>query len=317
MIADLEFKKLLYKVAKAYYEDDLTQQQIGQRLGLSRIKVSRLLSRAREDKIVQIAVVAPQSSNADLEREIEARYGLHEAIVVASTRLAPTLRSGGEIGAAAAECLARGLQGDEVLTLSWGTTLLSVVDALPAQSWPEIKVVQMLGGLGLPEADVYGADLVHRTALALGAKPHMLSAPGIVASALVRDALLADPQIAGTLTLAAQADLALVGLGRPTPESVLMRSGILSQDELDKLHALGAVGDIALRFFDARGKPVEHEINERIIGLDLEQMRRIPRVIGVAGGPDKYEVIRAALRGKLIDVLVTDEETGRRLMEEA
>lgn len=315
MTADLEFKKLLYKVAKAYYEDDLTQQQIGQRLGLSRIKVSRLLSRAREDKIVQIAVVAPQSSYADLEREIEARYNLNEAIVVSPTHTEPEALVR-EIGAAAAECLVRGLQGGEVLTLSWGTTLLSVVDALPAQSWPEIKVVQMLGGLGQPEADVYGADLVHRTALALGAKPRVLAAPGIVASELVCDALIADPQIADTLALAARADLALVGLGCPTPESVLMRSGILSQNELDELHALGAVGDIALRFFDAWGNPVQHEINNRIIGLTLAQIQRIPRVIGVAGGTDKYEVIHAALRGRLIHVLVTDEENGCRLVEE-
>jgi DNA-binding transcriptional regulator LsrR (DeoR family) len=315
MAADQEFKRLLYKVAKAYYEDDLTQQQIGQRFGLSRIKVSRLLTRAREEGIVQISVVSPQARHANLERKIEDRFALDEVIVTAPPGSDPeTLIR--ELGAAAATCLVRGLQGNEVLTLSWGHTLLSVVDAIPTQNWPELKVVQMLGGLGHPEADVYGADLVHRTALALGAKPRMLSAPGIVASAMVRDGLLVDPNIADTLALAEQADIALVGLGRPTPGSVVMESGILSQGELDDLHSLGAVGDIALRFFDADGLPIEYEINDRIIGLTLEQIQSIPRVIGVAGGRAKYEVIRAALRGRLINVLVTDEETGRQLAKD-
>jgi len=311
MTTDPELQKLLYKIAKAYYEDNLTQEQIAQRFGLSRIKVSRLLSRAREERVVQITIVPPHTSHADLERTIEARYQLDEAVVITPGDATWLVR---ELGAAAAECLVRSLQGNEVLTLSWGTTLLAVIEALPPQNWPEMRVVQMLGGLGKPEADVYGADLVHRMARTFAAKPRMLSAPGIVISAQVRDALLADPQIADTLALAAQADVALVGLGAPRPGAVVMESGILTAQELNELHERGAVGDIALRFFDAEGNPVQHEINNRIIGLTLEEIRRIPRVIGVAGGPDKYQVIRAALRGRLINVLVTDEETGQRLI---
>jgi DNA-binding transcriptional regulator LsrR (DeoR family) len=315
MIAGPDEKKLLFKIAKAYYEDGLTQEQIGKRLGLSRIKVSRLLQRARETRVVQITVVPPLASNADLERRIEARYGLNEAIVASPTSqdASAVVR---ELGPAAADCLVRGLQGDEVLGLTWGTTMLSVIEALPTQNWPEMSVVQMLGGLGRPDADVYGADLARRAAEALGAKMRLVPAPGIVASKMVRDALLADSQIADTLALGESADVALVGIGRPTPGSVVLESGILSTDELGLLHARGALGDIALRFFDADGRPVDHEINDRIIGLDLDQIRGIPRVIGVAGGPDKREVIRAALRGRLIDVLVTDEDSALWLLED-
>lgn len=314
MVADSERRKLLFKIAKAYYEDGLTQEQIGKRLDLSRIKVSRLLRQAREEQIVQITVLPPPGSKADLERELAARYGLDEAIVVSppGQDQAAVVR---ELGPAAADCLVRSLQGHRVLALTWGTTLLSVVDSLPAQNWPEMKVVQMLGGLGQPEAEVYGADLVHRMAQAFGARPRLLSAPGIVTTKLVRDALLADPQISSTLALAARADIALVGIGRPTPNSVVMQAGILTEEEFEQLEARGAVGDIALRFFDANGSPVEHEINDRIIGLDLEQLRGIPRVIGVAGGEKKWGVVRAALRGELIHVLVTDEGTATRLLE--
>jgi DNA-binding transcriptional regulator LsrR (DeoR family) len=238
---------------------------------------------------------------------------LDEAIVISPIR-SETPNIVRELGSAGAECLVRSLSDGDVLGLTWGTTMLSVVDSLPMQNWPEMRVVQMLGGLGQPDAEVYGADLARRMAEAWGAKLRLLPAPGIVASRLVRDALVQEPQVASALRLAASADAAIVGLGRPTPGSVVLQSGILTEEELASLHALGAVGDIGLRFFDAEGHPVEHEINERIIGLDLAQIRRIPRVIGVAGGEEKYEVIRAALRGGLLDVLVTDEANAIRLI---
>ena len=310
---DREAKRTLYKIAKAYYEDGLTQEQIGERLGLSRVKVSRMLQRAREERIVQITVISEEDSNADLERAVEAKFGLDEVVIVSPRRndAATIVR---ELGPAAAQCLVCYLQGEEVLGLTWGTTLLSAIDAIPAQNWPKMRVVQMLGGLGRPEADVYGTDLARRMAEAFGAKLRIVPAPGIVSSKMVRDALLAEPQIAGTLALAAHADVALVGIGQPSPESVVMQSGILSETDLQRLHELGAVGDISLRFFDAQGRAVQHEINERIIGPTLEQIRGIRRVIGVAGGREKHDVIRAALRGALIDVLVTDRETAEHLL---
>jgi len=154
-------------------------------------------------------------------------------------------------------------------------------------------------------------------AQAFGARPRMLSAPGVVASIMVRDALLADPQISDTLALSARADVAMVGIGVPVPDSVVMQAGAILTGEVEQLKALGAVGDIALRYFDVDGQPIKHEINDRIIGLDLDQIRGIPRVIGVAGGEEKFEVIRAALRGEFINVLVTDDRIAARLLEES
>lgn len=306
--------RLLYKVARAYYVDNLTYEQIGQRLGFSRTKVARLLKQAQDEKIVQIIITPPQNLNTELEQRLEAAYGLDEVVIVtpASYEQEAVLQA---LGPAIAECLVRCLKGSEVLDLTWGTAVLAAVDALPIQNWPDLTVVQMLGGLGKPEADVHGADLTRRTAQAFRARPRLLSSPGIVNSKLVRDALLADAQIADTLALAEQAAVALVGIGKPTPGSVVLRSGILTETELKELEARGAVGDIALRFFDANGKTIEHEINSRIIGLDLDQIKKIPRVIGAAGGEEKFEAVRGALRGKLIDVLITDEKTAVRLLE--
>lgn len=304
---------LLYKIAKAYYEDGLTQSQIGKRFGLSRIKISRLLQEARQTRVVQITITPPTDSFADLERELEAAFGLDEAVLVATPdndhhELVSAL------GRAAAAYLGRSFDETDVLDLSWGTTLRSVVDAMTPQNMPGMRVVQMLGGLGNIESEVLGGDLALRMAQVLGAKAQLLPSPGIVPSKLVRDALMQDAIIARTLELAAHADVALVGIGSPTQDSVVIKSGILSEGELDELHAVGAVGDIALRFFDGEGRAVEHPINERIVGLDLGQIRGIPRVIGVAGGQSKYPVIRGALTGGLVNVLITDTAMAKRLL---
>ncbi|MDI7277451.1 MAG: sugar-binding transcriptional regulator, partial [Anaerolineae bacterium] len=280
-----------------------------------RIKVSRLLKQARQERIVQISITPPEDPYAELERALEARYGLDEAIVVAAAGEGKRglLRA---LGPAAAACLVRGLQGNEVVGLTWGTSVLAVVGAVPNRNWPELRAVQLLGGLGEPEADVHGAELVHRLARTLGGRPRVLPAPGIVPSRMVRDALLADSQIADTLRLGASADVVLVGIGVVTaPDSVVRLAGtILTDAEIERLQARGAVGDIALRFFDAQGQPIKHEINDRVVGLDLDQIRRLPRVIGVAGGAEKLEAIRAALRGRLISTLVTDDKTAASLL---
>lgn len=314
---------LLYKIAKAYYEDGLTQDQIGKRFGLSRIKISRLLQQARQTRVVQISITPPAGSFGDLEREMEKVFGLDEVVVVGvngSTDGGENAASQADVlprlGHAAAAHLARVLGDQQLVAISWGTTLLATVDALAPQHLPEVRVVQMLGGLGRLDAETYGSELTLRMAQMLGAKMRLLPAPGIVASKLVRDALLQDIHIADTLAMAARADVALVGLGVPAPGAVVMQAGILTAQDMEELHAAGAVGDIALRFFDAAGAAVTHPINDRIVGLDLDQIRGIPRVIGVAGGRGKLPVILGALRGHLIDVLITDEVTAHQLVLE-
>ncbi len=314
MATDADLRKLLYKVAKAYHDDGLTQQQIATRLGLSRIKVSRLLRTARDERIVQISIASPQDSNADIERRLERQYGLKEALVVTCLTDDPISIVDG-LGVVAASCLTRGLQGDEVIALSWGTSVLSVVNALAPMDLPDVRVVQLLGGLGELEAQTHGADLARRMAQALGAKPRLIHAPGIVKDEIVREALVKDPQVADTLDLAGRADIALVGIGLFAPGSTLLSGGnTLTTAEVEQLKSQGVVGDIALQFFNEQGLKVDHPINRRIVGTDLEKIKAIPRVVGVAGGVEKVRAIRAALLGGLIDVLVTDDRTGEALL---
>jgi DNA-binding transcriptional regulator LsrR (DeoR family) len=312
-----EDHRLLYRIAHAYYVDELTQREIADRFRLSRPKVSRLLQKGRDEGVISIVLAPPPGDLADLEHRLEALYGLEEVALVATADQRDLASVNRQLGTAGAECLVRCLQDGQILAMSWGTTLLSVTDALPARSWPNTRVVQMLGGLGDPGAESHGVDLTYRMAEALGARPRPVLSPGVVSNNRIRDALLDDPQVRSTLTLAASADVAIVGIGVPKPGSVVMQAGILTQADVRDLKAGGAVGDIALRFINADGQPVDHEINDRTIALELEAIKSIPRVIGVAGGAEKLEVIRAALRGELIDVLVTDQATGAALLGDA
>ncbi len=312
-----EEHRLLYRIAQAYYIDGLTQQQIAQRFSLSRPKVSRLLQKAKDEGVVITTLVPPSGALPDLERALEQKYGLQEAIIVSVSDPQDLSAIKRELGPAAAGWLVRAIQGDEVVALAWGLSILAMADALPIQNWPGVTVVQLLGGLGPVDDLEHSAELTRKVAQRLGARMQLLPAPGIVSSPEAARALRADRRIAETLALATRADIAIVGLGILSPDTVLLRDGsIVTEQDLNTLRQAGVVGDVILRYLNADGVPVDLEINERIIGLTLEQLRKVPRVMGIAGGEAKYGIIRAALRGGILDVLVTDQLTAQRLVNE-
>ncbi len=306
--------KLMYKIARAYYDEGLTQQAIGVKFGLSRIKVGRLLEKARKEKLVNITIQEPKiDADIELENRIEQKYKIDEVILIPrNVDHQRTLRS---LGRATADFLDRVISGNEVIGITWGGTMLAMVDALHSNNWPNMRIVQLLGGLGSSQADMYAADLTMRMAQMFGAKARLLSAPGIVPTKEICDALRQEQQIEETLELGKKADIAIVGLGRPTSSSPVIRYGILNPDELTELEKQGAVGDIGLRFMDASGKKIQNEINNRIIGLDFEEYKNIRKLVGIAAGPEKYEVVKASLIGNLLSVLITDSEIGKRLVE--
>lgn len=315
MATDPITQKLMYKIARAYYDDGLTQQEIGSKFGLSRIKVGRLLEKARREKLVQITIQEPKiNADVELENRIEKKYHVDEVILVpARTDHQQTLQA---IGQATADFLDRVISGDEIIGITWGGTMLAMVDALHSNNWPAMRIVQLLGGLGSSQADMYAADLTMRMAQTFGAKARLLSAPGIVPTKEICDALRKEQQIEETLELGRRADIGIVGLGRPTSSSPVIKYGILSPNELVELEKQGAVGDVGLRFMDANGKEIQNEINDRIIGLDFEQYKSIKKLVGIAGGPEKFEAVKASLIGNLLSVLITDSEIGRRLVEQ-
>lgn len=315
-LSPLDEQRLLVKVSKMYYEEGLDQDDIILRLSLSRSKVSRLLQQARDEGIVQITVHTPRHLFADLENKLEKTFGLDEAILVEAVAADPYKKVIHDIGIAAAAYIERAVGVNTVLGISWGATLNSMVENLHNRRLPKAKVVQIIGGLGQPEAEVHATDLCHRLARSLGTQLTLLPVPGIVATQQARNVLMSDQYVKQAIDMFGDLDMAFVGIGAPVTDSVLIRDGsILTREELDTLVENGAAGDIALRFFDAQGQLVQSDIDQRVIGISYEQLKCIPKVVGVAGGREKIRAVLGALRGKLVNVLITDSETARQLLQ--
>lgn len=319
-MARVDHQRLLIKVAQLYYEQELTQSEIGRRLLLSRQKVQRLLSEARDQGIVRISIRPVIGVYSEIEQALERRYDLREVVLVETRAYEDQAAVMHEIGVGAAEYLLRVAQPDDIIVVSWGGSLLGMVDALQADGqgpdFPELKVVQGLGGLGDPTRETHAADLARRLAKAVGGQAVLLPAPGVAGTAATAKAYRADPFVDQALKLGAGANLAFMGMGAPREDSILIREGaIVRWEELSELQTRGAAGDINLRFFDHSGRLVESDLNNRVIGLTLDDLRRIDTVVGVAGGEVKLKAIRGALEGNLVDVLVTDHISGQRLLE--
>ncbi|WP_420455707.1 sugar-binding transcriptional regulator [Rubrivirga sp.] len=306
--------RTLAKVAALYYLQGQTQQQIADRLRVSRPTVSRMIKEARERGIVQITVAHVDGLAVDLESELETAFGLSE-VVVADVEGDDVVA---RLGAAAAGFLARTLEPGDVVGLTWGSTLRAMVKAVAPRRTDGVTVVQTLGGVGPPLGEAHAADLPRRLAGALGADLRLLQAPGVVASPEARAVLEADPQIRASLDALATMTVAFVGIGSLDTNPVLGDGALASEVDLPptlaaELEAGDAVGDVALRFFDVEGRPVPTSLDDRIVGVDFETLADVDCVVGVAGGAAKVDAIRAAVRGRLVDVLITDDATARAL----
>lgn len=308
--------RLISKISSMYYNRGLNQQEIANRLQLSRPKVSRLLKQAREQGVVQITIVTPNGNFVDLEQALEEKFDLKEVILVESEAdMSPDLIKK-QIGSAAANYLDRTVSNGHVIGVTWGTTLQAMVDSMQPKPFDDVHVVQALGGVGPPEAKAHATDISRRLSQLLNAKLTLLPAPGIIGSVEAKEILLNDPQVRNALNLFPKINSLFVGIGSIKTNPVLNTTNAEMSDSISQeIFESGAVGDISLHFFDPQGNEVDTVLKDLIIGVSLEQMGNIDNVVGIAGGPNKIKVIHAALSGKKINVLISDSITAQKLLD--
>lgn len=298
-----------------YYKQDYNQEEIAERLQLSRPKVSRLLKQAREQEIVQINIVTPHGNFVDLEHAIEKRFGLKEVVLVESDSEMSLDIVKRQIGSAAASYLYRTVKEGDMIGVTWGTTLQAMLDSIQPKSIKNLHIVQALGGVGPPEAKAHAADISRRLSQLLNAKLTLLPTPGIVGSVQAKNVLMNDPQVKSALSLLNKINTLYVGIGALNTNPILNNEGMeISKSISQKIFNSEAIGDIALRFFDTEGNEVHTKVKDLVIGISPEQMMQIETVVGIAGGVEKAEVIRGALTGKNINVLITDSLTAEKVM---
>ena len=317
-MARIDELRLIARVTLMYHEWEMRQSEIANQLGLSQATVSRLLKQAKQEGIIRIAINLPNGVYTELEEQLIKKYKLRDVIVVDSLEDNENLIQR-DIGAAAAYYLESIIRPNEVIGISsWSGTLLELVDSLqPIQRKQGIKVVQILGGVGNPSAEAHATRLTSRMAQLVKGDAVYLPVAGVLASAAARDILLADEVSQQAIQLFEQVTIALVGIGAIEPSPLLAQSGnIFAPEEYDLLRNARAVGDILERFFDQDGNLVKTGLENRVISMTLEQLSKVNRAVGVAGGKRKFDAILGALRGRWINILVTDHYTAKRLADE-
>lgn len=307
--------RLIARIAQMYYVEGKRQSKIAETMRMSQATVSRMLKRAEQEGIVRTTVIPPAGTFADLETALRERYDLTEAIVVDCSED----RDGAimaRIGEAAAHFLEITFQQDEIVGVSsWSQTILRMVDNIhPLKNGKAKYVAQILGGMGDASVQTHATQLTARLARLTSGEPRLLLVQGITSSREAKLVMLADPVVRETMDLFGRLTLAIVGIGAVEPSELLARSGnTFSRQEMAMLQDAGAVGEISYRFYDKDGKPVETPLNDRVIGITLEELRRTDRVMALAGGESKTQAIAGALKLGVIDLLVTDKFTAARL----
>lgn len=307
----------LLAVARLYYLENQSQQQIASTLGISRSNVSRMLTAAADAGIVEIRINDPAGRDPELEDRMKNSFGLRDVRVAARRRASGGTNPLTAVGAQAAQVLVENLHDHMTVALSWGRSLQAMVWATRTEREYDLDLVQLVGGLSSISNEISGQELVRELAARLGSPGYRyLHAPATLGSREARDALLTEASISQTLDVARGADLAFVGVGTPSHGSsaAILQSLDLSARTLKRFWDQQPVGDVAARYFDAHGRPVSGEVEGRVLAVSVEDLLRIPTVVGVAAGRAKAEGVLGALRGHLLDMLVCDDSLARAVL---
>jgi DNA-binding transcriptional regulator LsrR (DeoR family) len=303
---DKERRLLLEQIAEMYYIKGMSQEEIAVKVTMSRANISKLLKTCAREKIVEFKINYSKSPEAMLAGLLEEKFSLKKALVVPSDTHGEMSKS--NVGKAAASYLENTVKSGMLLGISWGTTLYYMVNNFHPKNTVCADVIQMVGGLSAKSEDTDGQDLAKKMALSLNGKCYIMQAPMIVQSRVLKDLLMEEPNITEHFKMFNYIDIAVVGLGSNRAEfSAVYKSGNITKEDTENITNLGAVGNICGRHIDINGKPCTTSISDKVIGIELQQLKKIDTVIGIAAGSEKTEAALCSLRGGYINVLVVDE----------
>ncbi len=306
---------LCVRVAKLYYEGDLTQQAIAEKLGLSRIKIHRLLNQAHQLGIVEVVIHSPDDGQLiELEHDLVLRYGLRDAVVVPEPINGETHYH--TLARSAAGWLESNLKPGMRIGLGLGRT----ISHLPLFFNPEEKVdcifTEVVGGSSEHSGSIAKYNITSKMAELAGGRAELIYAPNTVSNPELKHRLVSEPAIAGALARARQADIILQSIGTVDESAILLVENRISQSEFQQIQDSCAVGDALGHYYDDTGSPVPTLMDERVIGLNLADIQKIPWSVVVAGGADKHRALRGALLSGFFNMVVTDRESAAFLLRD-
>ncbi|MDA9019923.1 sugar-binding transcriptional regulator [Flavimaricola sp.] len=300
------------RAAWLYFIEEFTQSQVADKLGVSRSTVIRLLQKARESGLVTISLGVSHETFA-LERDLEEKFGLRTVRIVPKADDGETQRRWlGQVAAATLKEMAR---KNSIMAVSWGRTLRAMADSLTGEvSVPGMRTVALIGGLHNADRGTNPYEVAEIVGNFFDAPARALYAPVYVRNAETAAGLVSDTGLNEALDMARRAALVVFSVGSLSESATMVRLGYINSTEKDFLEHKGAVGDIACRWIDADGEPVELPPTIHPIGISLSDLRQIPDRLLVAGGESKTHAILAGLRGQYATHLITDETVANALL---
>lgn len=309
-------KRILVEIASLYYEQGLKQEEIAKRVNISRSLVSKFLDKARQEGIVEITIHDEFAGPfRGIEEKLQRKYGLADAICIESSDRG---LQGRLLGIAAAKYLARIIKPWDTISVSAGTTVHEAAANFPKQShMTNVKFIPLVGGMGMEHITIQSNKVCELFAARTGGQAVELHAPITVDDAPSKEVLMRQSFIKRVFEKSDSADIAVVGIGGTPIYSTLTDAYLSDQiNENSEYSQEKIAGDICYNFIDHTGKLAKCNWNERVLAIDLDRLKNIPKRIGISGGKEKIEGIKAALKGDLVNILVTDEKTARQLIND-
>jgi deoxyribonucleoside regulator len=307
--------ELLETIAEMYYIKNLSQEEISKLLSMSRSNISKLLKSCKDENVVEFKINYSSKSKTALEMELTRKFKLEVAAIAPSGSYSELSKV--NVGKSAAAFLKKIIKPHSLIGISWGTTLFHVINNLEANPSAYADSIQMVGGFETKNIDTNGQEIAKKLARAFNGHCYMLQTPMIVQTKVLKDLLLEEPQISEHFRMFKDIDIALIGLGSNQPYlNSVFKSGYITEKEVREIINMGAVADICGRHLDISGNICKTEISDRVIGISLEQLKKIPTVVGVASGTDKKDAVLSALRGSFVNMIIVDEDLAYALLND-
>lgn len=303
---------LMARICWHYFKEGQTQDVIAQRLKITRKRVNRILGEARESGFVQITVAGITGPCFELEARLVAKFGLRNAVVVPAPIGDTDIRN--LIGAAAGQYISENLPAAGMLGITWGGTINAAAQNLRRRAGDGSRVVLLCGGLAESTA-INPYDNAAMMARALGARCYYVTAPMFAPTEELRDALVSSEPISSVLAMVAELDIALLSAVDLSEQSKALEYGVISTETWQSLRDAGAVGDICGHYLNLEGHSVIHPLTKLVIHPTINSLKQARERVLAAGGIHKIPIVRAAIRARLADVLITDEQTAVALLE--
>ena len=302
---------LVARICWHYFKEGQTQDAIAQHLKITRKRVNQLLGEARESGFVQISITGPLGPASELEARLTAKFNLKRVVVV-PTPMQADVRA--LVGAAAGHYISENLKAGAALGITWGGTINMAAQNLRRRSGQDNKVVLLCGGLA-ESTSINPYDNAAMMARALDATCSYITAPMFTATEKLRDDLVSSEPVRSVLAMVPKLDMALLSAIDLSKHSKALEYGVISRATWESLRRAGAVGDIGGHYLGADGKPIAHELCQRVINPSLKDLRAIPELVLAAGGKEKAPIVAAGIRAGLCHVLITDESAGACLLD--